>query len=170
MRLVYIPASLSAVRGFPVTPPRTKVLFVCLGNSCRSPIAEAIARKDSADAIEASSAGLAPLGFVAEMTKATLLANGYSADGLDSKPIFPEVWDAADIVINMSGRPREHAFRNFGKVEDWEIADPYGDAPEVYQRAFEDIRRHVAALTARLKSGRSAREQRRRSTTGVRTA
>lgn len=145
-----------------MTPPRTKVLFVCLGNSCRSPMAEAIARRDSSDVIEASSAGLAPLGFVAEMTKATLTANGYSADALDSKPIFPEIWEAADIVINMSGRPREQAFRNFAKVEDWEIADPYGDDPEVYQRAFEDIRRHVAALTAKLKKGYSERGAERR--------
>lgn len=120
--------------------------------------------------IEASSAGLAPLGFVAEMTKATLTANGYSADALDSKPIFPEIWEAADIVINMSGRPREQAFRNFAKVEDWEIADPYGDDPEVYQRAFEDIRRHVAALTAKLKNGRSKPERHRSRTSGERTA
>ena len=133
-------------------------------------MAEAIARKDSVDVIEPSSAGLAPLGFVAEITKATLTANGYAADGLDSKPILREVWDAADVVINMSGRPREHAFRNFGKVEDWEIADPYGEDPEVYQRTFEEIRRHVAALTARLKKASSEPEQRRGWTRGGRTA
>lgn len=130
---------------------QTKVLFVCIGNSCRSPMAEAIARKDSADVIEPSSAGLAPLGFVAEMTKSTLAANGYSAEGLDSKPVFREAWEAADRVINMSGRPRERAFREFGKVEDWDIEDPYGDDPDVYQRICEDIRRHVAALTAKLR-------------------
>jgi protein-tyrosine-phosphatase len=113
-------------------------------------MAEAIALRDSADVIDASSAGLAPLGFVAEMTKATLTSNGYATDGLASKPILREVWDAADIVINMSGRPREHAFRNFAKVEDWEIEDPYGEDPEVYQRTFEEVRRHVAGLTAKL--------------------
>lgn len=133
-------------------------------------MAEAIARKDSAVVIESSSAGLAPLGFVAEMTKATLTANGYTADGLDSKPILPEVWDVADIVINMSGRPREHAFRNFGRVEDWDIADPHGEDPEVYQRTFEDIRRHVVALTAKLRKARSEPEQHRRATRRERTA
>ena len=138
-------------RVFILARQQTKVLFVCIGNSCRSPMAEAIARKDFADIIEASSAGLAPLGFVAEATKMTLTANGYPADGLESKPILTEVWDAADIVINMSGRPRERAFRDFSKVEDWNIEDPYGDDPEVYQRICEHIRRHVAALTAKLK-------------------
>lgn len=127
-------------------------------------MAEAIAQKDSADVIEAWSAGLAPLGFVAEMTKATLAANGYSTERLESKPIQLDVWDAADIVINMSGRPREHAFRNFAKVEDWEIEDPYGEDPAVYQRTFEDIRRHVAALTARLQENGREPYQRRRPT------
>lgn len=170
MRPTYIPARLFAGRVFQLAPPRTKIVFVCLGNSCRSPMAEAVACKDSADVIEASSAGLAPLGFVAEMTKATLTANGYAADGLSSKPISREVWDTADIVIYISGRPREHAFRNFGKVEDWDIADPYGEDPEVYQKTFEDIRRHVAALTSKLRSGRSELEQNHRSTTRKRMA
>jgi len=51
---------------------RTKVLFICIGNSCRSPMAEAIAWQDASQEIEASSAGLAPLGFVAKMTTQTL--------------------------------------------------------------------------------------------------
>lgn len=128
---------------------RAKVLFVCIGNSCRSPMAEAIARQDAGDRIEAFSAGLAPLGFVAPMTRQTLVKNGYAVDGLDSKPIAPEVWEQADIVINMSGRARELTFREYAKVEDWEIADPYGD-PEAYASTFATIRQRVADLAARL--------------------
>ncbi len=47
-------------------------------------MAEAIARYDAADVIEASSAGLSPMGSIAEQTKETLILNGYSADGLTS--------------------------------------------------------------------------------------
>ena len=128
---------------------RVKVLFVCIGNSCRSPMAEAVARQDAGDTIEAFSAGLAPLGFVAAMTKQTLMKNGYAIDGLESKPIAQGVWEQADIVINMSGRARELTFREYAKVEDWEIADPYGDL-EAYASAFATIRRRVADLAARL--------------------
>jgi protein-tyrosine-phosphatase len=130
-----------------------RVLFVCIGNSCRSPMAEAIAWRDAPEVIEASSAGLAPLGFVAEMTTQTLLRNGYAVKGLASKPISPEAWESADIVINMSGRAREFAFRNFRghtKVEDWEIEDPYGD-PEKYQGTYETVRRRVLELARRLR-------------------
>jgi protein-tyrosine-phosphatase len=116
-------------------------------------MAEAIARKDAQEQIDASSAGLAPLGFVAEMTTQTLLRNGYAVDGLASKPISPETWESADVVINMSGRAREFAFRNFrehAKVEDWEIEDPYGDAAK-YQGTYESIQRRVAELARRLR-------------------
>jgi arsenate reductase (thioredoxin) len=137
---------------------RVKVLFVCIGNSCRSPMAEAIARKDAALEVEASSAGLAPLGFVAQMTRETLIRNGYSADALESKPISVEAWRSADIVINMSGRPKERAFRFIprpARVEDWEIDDPYGDA-EKYQGTYESIRLRVHDLAARLRKEFSA--------------
>jgi protein-tyrosine-phosphatase len=132
---------------------RAKVLFVCIGNSCRSPMAEAIAWKDASAEMEVSSAGLAPLGFVAEMTTQTLLKNGYAVEGLASKPISLEAWESADIVINMSGRAKEFAFRNFPghpKVEDWEIVDPYGDS-EKYQETYEKIQRHVAELAQKLR-------------------
>jgi protein-tyrosine-phosphatase len=138
---------------------RTKVLFICIGNSCHSPMAEAIARQDALEQMDASSAGLAPLGFVAEMTTQTLLKNGYAADGLTSKPISPEAWESADIIINMSGRAREFAFRNFrshAKVEDWEIEDPYGDAAK-YQGTYESIQLRVAELAQRLRKESTTR-------------
>ncbi len=118
-------------------------------------MAEAIARKDALQEIEASSAGLVPLGFVAEMTRQTLLENGYAAEGLASKAISLEAWESADLVINMSGRAQELAFGNFpghGKVEDWEIEDPYGDARK-YQRTYEAVRQRVWELAQRLRKG-----------------
>src|SRR5258708_12685050 len=120
---------------------RARVLFVCIGNSCRSPMAEAIAWRDAAEEIEASSAGLAPLGFVAEMTKQTLLRNGYAAEGLASKPISPEAWESADVVINMSGRAREVAFHNFcghTNIGDWTLEHPSGH-PTIYQRTYQKL-------------------------------
>jgi len=125
---------------------RTKVLFVCLGNACRSPMAEAIARLDAYDVIEPFSAGLTPMGYLAGMAKQIILKNGYSVKGLESKGISPEIWEQADIVINMTGRPLERAFGEHSKVEDWEIKDPFGCHRSEYEHAFERIRRRVAEL------------------------
>ena len=116
-------------------------------------MAEAIAWRDASAEIEASSAGLAPLGFVAEMTTQTLLRNGYAVEGLASKRISSEAWESADIVINMSGWASEFAFHNFrgrAKIEDWEIEDPYGDAAK-YQGTYESVQRRVAELARRLR-------------------
>jgi protein-tyrosine-phosphatase len=130
---------------------RKKVLFICLGNACRSPMAESIARRDARDVIEACSAGLTPLGFVPVLTMQTLAANSHSIEGLCSTPITREVWDAADIVINMSGVPKQLAFVDYGKVEDWDVQDPYGSDPVLYQTIYEDIQRRVSELAERLR-------------------
>ena len=129
----------------------TKVLFVCLGNACRSPMAEAIALRDAPDVIEPSSAGLTPLGRIEPMTKRTLAKNGFSSDELWSKTLLAAALEQADIVINMSGRPKEAAFKGAANVENWAVEDPYGADAEHYQRIFEHIERLVGELAGRLR-------------------
>jgi arsenate reductase (thioredoxin) len=133
--------------------PRVRILFVCIGNSCRSPMAESIALRDAADLFECASAGLNALGVVQKQTLQTLETNGYPTDGLYSKPILNDAWADADLVINMSGYPRERAFARdyWHKVEDWNVEDPYGSDPKEYQRVFEDIRNRIETLAARLR-------------------
>jgi len=114
-------------------------------------MAESIARRDAADVIEACSAGLTPLGYVPVLTMQTLAANGYSIEGLCSTPITRAVWDDTNMVINMSGVPKHLAFVDYGKVEDWDVQDPYGNDPVLYQTIHEDIRRKVAQLADRLR-------------------
>jgi protein-tyrosine-phosphatase len=116
-------------------------------------MAEAIARRNAADVIEACSAGLAPLGFVANMTRRILANNGYPTEELASKPILRESWDEADVVINMSGRSRQQVFREYGKVEDWAVEDPYGGDAHVYKRICKEIENRVETLAERLRRG-----------------
>jgi arsenate reductase len=134
-------------------PQKLRVMFVCIGNSCRSPMAESIAIRDAADLFESSSAGLSPLGVVQKLTLETLQRNGYPIDALQSKAIRKEEWADADLIINMSGYSKQRTFphTDWQKVEDWEVEDPYGSSPEDYQRVFEDIRTRIESLTARLR-------------------
>jgi protein-tyrosine-phosphatase len=129
------------------------VLFLCIGNSCRSPMAESIALRDYGELFAVSSAGISPLGVVQPLTLQTLRANGYPADGLESKSIRNEVWGQASVVINMSGYHRHRAFpqSEWHKIEDWEVQDPYGGSPEDYQRTFADIRSKIERLVERLR-------------------
>ena len=134
------------------TKKKVRVLFVCVGNACRSPIAEAIARRDARDIIEATSAGITPLGRIPELTTQALLLNGYSAQGLSSKPIDPEVWAQADVIINLSGEVKSTAFPDYRKVEDWSVPDPFGGTPNLYQRILVQIESHVRKLAVRLRA------------------
>ena len=133
-------------------PKRVKVLFLCLGNSCRSPMAEAIARHAAGDVMEASSAGLIALGFVARPTLNVLEERGYPAEGLHSKTLTRDALDGADLVINMSGRPLPQLVNRKTHVEDWEVDDPYGEDPEVYSGTCQEIERRVKDLAERLRS------------------
>jgi arsenate reductase (thioredoxin) len=130
---------------------KTRVMFVCIGNACRSPMAEAIARKEAGDILEISSAGLLPMGYLPEMTVQTLMRNGYSTLGLTSKPISREELRNTDLVLNMSGDSRAKALAHARQVEHWLVPDPYGEDEVTYQTILEDIQRRVRELSARLR-------------------
>ena len=138
----------------PQSSAKLRVLFICIGNSCRSPMAESIALRDAADLYECTSAGLSPLGVVQKLTLETLTKNGYPTDGLTSKAILNQERAAADLVINMSGYLKERTFprSEWHKVEDWDVDDPYGATLEFYQQVFEDIRTRLKVLEARLRA------------------
>ena len=83
---------------------RVRVLFVCIGNSCRSQMAEGFARKYGADVMEPHSAGLYPAVDVSPLTKKVMLEKN-----VDLSAHFPKGLEALagarfDLVINMSGQ------------------------------------------------------------------
>lgn len=110
------------------------ILFVCIGNSCRSPMAEAIARHLGGSRVDARSAGLAPAGFVAGGTLTALEALGYSSEGLWSKGLDDVFVQDLDVVVSLLGKealdllPRGTGARR----EVWTVLDPFGEEEDVY--------------------------------------
>lgn len=140
-------------------PTRTKVLFLCIGNACRSQMAEAIAKYLAADVIEATSAGLVPFGEIPTTTLAVLAERGFSADGQTSKPLRPEDLSAVDLVINMSGRSGASIFtERTPPFEDWDVGDPYGSNLTVYRVIRDQIEARVEELAQRLRDKVNAHE------------
>jgi arsenate reductase len=129
---------------------RTRVLFVCVGNSCRSPMAEALARHSASDVIDATSAGISPLGHVADLTRKILLEKGVNASGLESKGVREAAAVAPNLLINMTGIPGRTIFPDM-IVEDWDVEDPYGEDLATYRRICEDIEARVEELAERLR-------------------
>ena len=131
---------------------RTKVLFLCIGNACRSQMAEAIARHRASDVIEASSAGLVPFGEIPRTTLDVLREAGIPADGQSSKGLRSEDVAAADLVINMTGRSGSAIFTEpVTPIEDWDVGDPYGFNLAVYRGIRDQIEARVEDLARRLR-------------------
>jgi protein-tyrosine-phosphatase len=139
---------------------RTKVLFLCIGNACRSQMAEAIARHTASDVIESSSAGLVPFGMIPSTTLDVLRERGISADGQKSKPLRSEDMAAADLVINMTGRSGGAIFSEpVAKFEDWDVGDPYGFNLSVYRGICDQIEARVEDLARRLREKTNSQEK-----------
>jgi protein-tyrosine-phosphatase len=117
---------------------------------------EAIARKDAADVMEASSAGIFPLGMIPELTRTTLEKNGYSTEGLESKGLGEFDAQEVDLVLDMSGMDRPVALAQFENVEEWEVGDPYGGDEATYQRILHEIQRRVRGLAQGLRNKQRA--------------
>ncbi len=120
---------------------KPKVLFICLGNSCRSIMAEALARHRFGDRWEAASAGLTPLGFVAPETLLVLAEMGVSTAGLHSKGLNEINLREYRLLINLS----EHALTGRlppaypGRIVHQPVPDPYGGGLPQYRRSLDAI-------------------------------
>jgi protein-tyrosine-phosphatase len=133
-------------------PARCRVLFVCVGNSCRSQLAEAFARKLAADVIEPSSAGISPFGRIAETTTAVGAEFGLSFDGQFSKGLEAVDVAQSDLVVNMTGISSRGLFETAKPVVDWDIEDPFGEDLAVYRRIAGQIEMQVRALALSLRT------------------
>ena len=137
-------------------PNKKKVIFVCLGNACRSQMAEAFAVKYGSDILEVASAGLTPASTLPDLTKAVMKDKGISLDGHFSKGT--EVYQKMhwDVVINMSGRPLGALTGD--KMIDWKIEDPMGQRQIVHERVRDEIEDLVMRLILEIRIQARARK------------
>jgi arsenate reductase (thioredoxin) len=101
-----------------------RVLFVCIGNACRSQMAEGFARAYGSDVIIPASAGLGPATHVARDTKHVM-----AEKGIDLKDHFPKAIQHLgraqfDLVVNMSGSEIPAERIPGATVVEWDVDDP----------------------------------------------
>jgi len=123
------------------------LLFVCVGNSCRSQMAEALAKHLGQGRVRAWSAGSHPLGEIVPLTFDVLKEKGITLDGQWSKGLKDVPVAEMDIVVGMGCEvvcPVPVGFK--GRVIEWNIPDPYGREIGFYRSVRDSIERQVAAL------------------------
>lgn len=137
------------------------ILFVCVGNSCRSQMAEAMANHLGQGRVRAWSAGSHPAGWIAPETQEILQEKGISLAGHWSKGMDDVPVGQMDVVVGMGCEvvcPVPAGFK--GKVIEWSIPDPVGHPLDFYRDVRDSIETQVKGLLESLREeqGSGARD------------
>ena len=118
-----------------------KLLFVCVGNSCRSQMAEGIARSLGH---EAASAGTHPATLVSPNAVLVCAEIGIDISNQQPKSVDNFSADDWDAVISMGCGVSCPAMKI---DEDWELDDPVGQSIDVFRETRDAIRDQIFRLT-----------------------
>ena len=135
-------------------PERKRVLFVCIGNCCRSQMAEGFAHEYGADIVAAESAGLAPAGIVVDETIRSMADKSVDISGQYSKAFRLDEANECDLVVNMSGLSLPSGV--LAPVVEWHIPDPIGQSEEVYAEVRDQVEELVTDLIWAFRGKRSS--------------
>ncbi len=156
-------------------PKRKKILFVCTGNTCRSPMAEMLLKKRltvlDLKGFSVSSAGIkVKKGDTINPKSAQVLSeNGVNAEGFKSKALTEKLVREAFAIVCMTEAQRDylmdfrwHALKKAGEeaaennvysfydVAGYEVVDPYGRDIECYRYVYSLLSAGVAAMVDKL--------------------
>lgn len=149
------------------------IVFVCTGNTCRSPLAEAIFRKLVAERLNCAESELPKHGiFVASAGLAAGYGMPAAAESLalaeefglnlashSSRPLTDDLLDRADYVVTMTAGHRDSILAvrpdlgdrvHLLSREGLDIADPIGGGPAEYERCRAEIERELLVLLKHL--------------------
>jgi protein-tyrosine phosphatase len=146
-----------------------KILFVCSGNTCRSPLAEGIARREVVERalndVDVSSAGTGAVDGSPASDGALLVALERRIDlsGHRSQLLTRELVADADVILAMGtshlgriaelgGEGKSHLLTSYaaGGIGSRSISDPFGGPLDTYRETFADLEREIRRLFDRL--------------------
>lgn len=158
------------------------VLFVCTGNTCRSPMAEALFRKMLAERLHCEEEDLPRRGYLvlsaglattpgmpaSEHAVALMREVGIDLTGHQSQPATAELLNVADHIITMTTSHRESIGARFPELlprirllspHGQDVSDPFGGGREEYVRCREEIQTCLRRLLDHLLGRSPQREE-----------
>ena len=154
----------------------TSVLFICLGNICRSPLAEGVmlhhlsaAGMDSSVRVDSAGTGAWHEGQSPDArSDAVARANGVTLRGR-ARRVVPEDFHEFDYILAMDGANLNELerlqtssggdahvalFRNYDPLaeDDLDVPDPYYGGPSGFDRVYEMVDRTCRALVEHFRS------------------
>jgi len=149
-----------------MSPHKTRILFLCTGNSCRSQMAEGWANHLGGAVLEARSAGIEAHGknprAIAVMREA-----GVDISHQESTRLSDEMLDWAELLVTVCGHADEHCpvVPPDKKKIHWPLNDPAkangsdNEIVAVFRATRDEVRARVAALLDELHPARARSQQ-----------
>ena len=156
-------------------PVKRRLLFVCLGNICRSPLAEGVMRhlveeRGLDETIEVDSAGTGGWHAGEEPDARSLevaARNGVSLEGQRARKVAPGDFENFDLLLAMDSEneadlqrrsPPEFAdrivrLRDFDPEGSGDVPDPYYGGPQGFDLVYRMVHRSCEALLDSLEKG-----------------
>lgn len=128
-----------------------KIVFVCTGNTCRSPMAEIILKQKLKLAgktdVLVTSAGLSAEkgGKISKNSAKALKELGYKSYAFKSKPLTVQMLSRADLVLCMTKSHKDwlHGYENVFTISEYtglsDVPDPYGGDLSLYIKTSHHI-------------------------------
>ncbi|MDF2389366.1 low molecular weight phosphotyrosine protein phosphatase [Nostoc ellipsosporum NOK] len=152
--------------------PINSILFVCLGNICRSPLAEGVfrdvwaARGATRDILldSAATSGWEVGSPPDPRSMAVAAHHGIDISRQRARKVTPQDFQRFDLILGMDRsnvadlkasapaamRDRVHLFLDFAQGKARDVPDPYYNGPEAFAEVYRMIREASEALAARL--------------------
>ena len=127
-----------------------KVAFICVHNSCRSQIAEALGKKLAADVFESYSAGTETKPRInQDAVRLMKQVHGIDMEATQRSKLLSEI-PPVDVVVTM-GCNVQCPFLPCSHREDWGLEDPSGKSDETFLETIRLIEEKMLELKRRLR-------------------